>query len=208
MKTVIDFVGSVTLDKLDTTTDISFYESRFIRYMKITKRNKLTCELFYRENGTLDKKIYSNDDDNNRVYEYYDNGQVKRKYVKKCGLVQDEVIVYHPNGVIAQTHYEIDGVIIGTIRSFYETGELWQTCEILNGDNRKITQFYKSGVVEHEFSTIGSSREGEAVAYHENGKVAKKCFYKNDKESSLVEFCDNEFIGMGYGDEIMNLLKR
>lgn len=207
MSTVIDFVGSISLDKLDTKTDISFYDSRFIRYMKITKRDGSSYELFYRENGTLDKKIYIHGD-HTRVHELYDNGQVKRKYVKKCGLVQDEVIIYHPNGVIAQTHYEIDGVIIGPVRSFYETGELWQILEILSGENRKVTQFYKSGAVEHTFNMLGTSREGEAVAYYENGEVAKKCMYKDDKVVSLVEFCDDEFIGMGYGDEILKLLKR
>ena len=93
--------------------------------------------------------------DSNLVKEFYDNGNLKRSFVKKDSLIIDTLKEFWPDGQIKEIKvFDTNGIINGIHEVFDQSGK------------KSFSMFYKNGF------SIGYSFD-----YYEDGKLMGKAFH-------------------------------
>jgi len=96
---------------------------------------------------------------------YHENGQLAYSYTYEDGAKEGEARSYYPNGQLKDIYIYKGGNLVDTIESYYEDG----------------TQKKKT------FPSIEGSMVEE---YHENGRVSKRCYYRDGKPDGPCETYD------------------
>ncbi len=174
--------------------------------------------LVTRGNGGLG--IEERDVLNGLTEEYYENGQLKKKYPYVNGAVDGEYKEWYENGQLAK---------VGTVRDEFNTGIYKEFHE--NGIEKLVGEYKKNSCVgkwvathdngkthyvelfETNNSYLEGSRgrriDGDWTSYHPNGEVEMKGqyregrkqdvwreYYDNNREKSVVKYKDDKRIGM------------
>ena len=121
------------------------------------------------------RKIFTFKDNNTKVSGtvifYNIEPKIGKKYKLKVREVRDGKRInkgfdYFPSGAIqAEMPYDSNGLITGTVKTFYENGSIWETEEYKNN--------YQDGIYNE---------------YKENGIQSKEILYKNDNKIKEYEF--------------------
>jgi len=136
----------------------SFYENGNVKQKILTKDKVIIKEQLYARNGNIMLNSFFSADGKpiKELFEYYPDGNIKKKAFFKNDKQEGEYTVYYESGAIMQKVLYKNGVRNGEAIAYYENGNIEQKAYFVNG-----------------------KKEKEHLYYDKNGKLMKTEIYKN-----------------------------
>lgn len=157
----------------------------------------------YYENGNVKRtcSFYENELDVGFYKEYYKNGNLKLKcFMLEGGYLHDTYQVFYENGIKAHEFSIHEGEYCMPEKVWYENGSLWKEIDYemgsyqeWNEDGKLIRTFYFEPIKEIKDNFEDSHRKtGLYTEFYENGKMKKRCEYRNHEIVGVYETWDED----------------
>lgn len=148
-----------------------------LRYSEIERkvRNTNFTRMYYNSDGSLlEESFYKNGKLDDESILYYPDGKVH----KRCTFYEDvphgTFTSYYPSGSIKTIKYYNNGKINGVTKSWYDNGLLKKVCVYKNETKHGETLiYYSNGQIKEQYSEEDGFLSGIYKSWYENGNVEK-----------------------------------
>jgi antitoxin component YwqK of YwqJK toxin-antitoxin module len=140
----------------------------------------MIIDLFFYKGGLL---TYKKD-----FKDYYENGQVRRKWTSVDGVIEGKAVTYYESGKLSTEQFYENGKEDGQFQSFYENGNTQATVTYVQGEkDGRARYYYENGHVHSEGFFKNNKSDGLWKFYFETGQLKTEEMHKNDKKNGLFK---------------------
>ena len=124
--------------------------------------------------------------------------------IKKAGIYDPDngaKTDYYYDGYSIQAEYTLkNGLLNGTLKSYYQNGNLKKTGNYINGkENGLFKEYNEDGSINIEYSMKDGEMNGAFKTYYENGQVKKTGGFLNGKQNGkFYEYAENGWLDAEY----------
>lgn len=124
--------------------------------------------------------------------------------IKKAGIYDPDngaKTDYYYDGFSIQAEYTLkNGLLNGTLKSYYQNGNLKKTGNYINGkENGLFKEYNEDGSINIEYSMKDGEMNGAFKTYYENGQVKKTGGFLNGKQNGkFYEYAENGWLDAEY----------
>jgi len=122
-------------------------------------------------------------------YEYFDNGQLYRKYQMKDNIANGNYSEYDENGHLFTQHQLKNNIPDGNYLEYHANGRIKYRLFYKNGlAHGKLYKFYESGILRFESMYKFSLLDGISKVYSPDGKLLSEYVFINNIKTEQKHF--------------------
>lgn len=139
---------------------------------------------------TIIKKSGIYDPDNGKKTEYYYDGSIKAEYTLANGKFNGTLKVYYENGELKRTGNFSIGLENGLFKEYDESGNIDAEYSMTNGKKNGVLKIYEDGKISHSTTFKNDIKNGQYTEYYYNDETGKLQLrqigdYLNDEKNGV-----------------------